>query len=314
MDEARLRTEPGQPLYGADDLIGLDADWVESVRGDFLCPTPSCDEARAIPVLKRTPPNRYKPHFRFHTAAVHLDDCPHNKTVTSSTADGGVPTNPNTGQSTYPSRLLRRAPRVISPAEGEDSQPATETTAPRRTRGPGSTHVDHDNRQGVYTIRRLCQTYINYPQNRADMIIDVPEITDTNSYQYAFKKLKMLGNTAITREPRQRIFLAPLRIFNHTEESPGAVTVHLHAGTDDKKYRVIINLEDSTKGEIRSLRTALDNARGEAEDNYRANVKETTWVFFIGNQDSEELAAFHVTDTTRICFITGTIIYPKRTR
>ncbi|MET4614156.1 hypothetical protein ABIC28_005169 [Rhodococcus sp. PvR044] len=311
IESARLRFQPDdEPLF-AEDLVNLDQEWVESVRPDFICPTPSCD-ARVVAVLTRTPPRRRTPHFRNHDGVIHQDDCVYAAGRVDIHADGGEAVDPDTGLSTYASRLGRRTVRTVTTPDTAAGPLGPGSNGHRqRTRGPGSSHVDYERRRTVYTIRPLCRAFIDNVYQREHMIIDVPEITTTSSYLYAFKRLWRYDGQL---EPRVRIFYGELRYRDRAEETDETTTVWLHAGTRENRYNLVIDHADWTAGEVRAMRRDLHTALAEAEDCVRGDTYEKTWAFFIGRQDTDRPATFHITDSTRICFITATIEHPQRVR
>lgn len=312
IESARLNFQPDdEPLF-AEDLVNLDREWVESVRPDFICPTPSCD-ARVVAVLGRTPPRRRAPHFRNHDGATHQDDCIYAANGFDPHADGGEAVDPDTGLSTYASRLRARSTRTITtPDAASGPQDPGPDGHRQRTRGPGSSRVDYDRRRTVHTIRPLCRAYIDNLDRLEHMIIDVPEITTTSSYLYAFKRLGW--RQSIPPELRARIFYGELRFTDRPEETDVTTTVWLHAGTREDRYNLVIDHADWTAGEVRAMRRDLHTALAEAEDCVRGSSDEKTWAFFIGRQDTDRPATFHITDSTRICFITGMIEHPQRVR
>ena len=312
---------PALGVIMADDLVNLDRDWVESVRGHFVCETDGCG-ARVVAVLGRTPPLRRIPHFRAHPDAVHDPQCPWADVVVEATSNGGDPENPLTGQHSYPSRLIILTERTVTAATSDGTAGRTRGgPTSRRTRGDGSTAVDHHTRGIVRTIRPLCRAFIAHPDHRREMLIDIPDI-DATHYQFAFKRLRETTEP-VPRERYRRIFYAPLRIFGRpeeTEETEDRTVITLYAGRRDpadyrltQPYRIVVDHTDWTDSRIRTLRRDRRDARDEAKDDY-PHTPTKPWAFFIGSQDTDDPATFLVDNPVHICFITAEITYPPPNR
>lgn len=168
----------------------------------------------------------------------------------------------------------------------------------------------------IRTIRPACRTYINFPNDREFLPLDIPGVRG-KTYAQVFwcipnKKPAFFAN------PRH-LFYAPIR----WKEAPVATEAHceltLNAGEWDgaaRRYVSLCRLRVDWSGWSPARRNALlreiDAARAEALEQARQDGQVKGWIFFAGEQDGADPALFHVGDERFICALAARMAWPER--
>ena len=210
----------------------------------------------------------------------------------------------------YPSKLILRDLRAITGEPGGGDNDATGGGGTRRT-GDGNSGTSTSNRRRVAnTIRPICRTFINFPYDR-DLELEVPGI-DATKYLSVFKKLKW---DELARYPDARIFYAAIR-WSKPVETDEFLEVTVDAGERDQEkrlvrgHRVRVEWADWSKAKRTYVRNEIEAARKEAIAAKDKGTKEKGYLFFVGDQDTDDATLFRVTDHRLICCLVDEITYP----
>ena len=171
---------------------------------------------------------------------------------------------------------------------------------------------ERQSRRQVNAIRNICRAFIRFPHDRG-MSLNVPGISG-QIYMTAFKKLR----NEVQPYPEPKIFYAPL-LWNKFTENDENLIIPLSGewGEDEsgkpkptRSYQIYINWASWSKAKRTVVRKELEAARTEAIEAKGKGLKDKAWVFFIGEQDTENPEIFYVSDYRLICAIVGHITYP----
>lgn len=152
-------------------------------------------------------------------------------------------------------------------------------------------------------IRRLCQCYINYPNDR-DLPLNLPNIGNS-TYGKLFSHIP---NKKIVSIDTSRILLAPMQ-FSEPKISDTEIIIELSRGiwNDDftqliEKYNLIVDISNWSKAKKTMFKRELELVRRQAIHTNNKK-KNKTWIFFLGEQDAHDLSKFHVQDHRLVCAI-----------
>lgn len=155
------------------------------------------------------------------------------------------------------------------------------------------------------TIRPICRTFMNFPLDR-DLPLSVPGAFG-NTYDEVIRKLT---SRDLVSYPRKHILAAPLS-WSKVKDVGGKIEVELSYGfwANSKlvaPYRLIIDSTTWSAAKKNYILNELEVSREEAKERAKAGKKsEKSWVFFFGEQDSDNVSDFLVTDHRLICCLTG---------
>lgn len=211
----------------------------------------------------------------------------------------------------FPRKLVLRNERSIV---DEATDPVTSTKNAKKT-------VEHDDNdiekkchyRTTSTIRPICRMFIDFPFNR-DQPLTIPGISG-NTYRYIFKCLK---KDEIIVYPKIRIFYAPIQWTKSLFVDNEYGKIFLGYGEwckEEKKfkkpYKVHIHWENWSKAKRDFVAKDIEEGRlGAIAASKVEENKKKGWLFFIGDQDSDDPALFHVNDHRLICCHVDEIIYP----
>ncbi|MGW4244938.1 hypothetical protein [Nocardia sp. NPDC004722] len=207
--------------------------------------------------------------------------------------------------------------RLVRPTVREEVDPDSGTEPQQRsTRGPADPS-DSEEKPGLReattsTIRPFCRTYIQYPNLRSRLRINIPEI-EADFYQFAFKRLEQ---DKIVAHPQRRIFYAQVAWRTEPDFTADAAEITLYAGERDPErparvsrgYRVVIDWSSWNPKTRSALRREIAAARRDARDQAGTAVK--TWLFFLGTQDPSDDAILRVNHHSDYVFLTAEIASP----
>ena len=207
-------------------------------------------------------------------------------------------------------KLIEKRPVVEPGFSGDESKSSSTRSASSRS-GEGNS-PERQSRRQVNAIRNICRAFIRFPHDRG-MSLNVPGISG-QIYMTAFKKLR----NEVQPYPEPKIFYAPL-LWNKFTENDENLIIPLSGewGEDEsgkpkptRSYQIYINWASWSKAKRTVVRKELEAARTEAIEAKGKGLKDKAWVFFIGEQDTENPEIFYVSDYRLICAIVGHITYP----
>lgn len=160
------------------------------------------------------------------------------------------------------------------------------------------------------TIRPICRAFINFPFNR-DLPLTIPGVL-SNTYQYVFWSLK---KNQIIFYSQSKVFYAPIS-WKALVTDGDYLDIQLNAGEWGEKcfsrsYKVRVNWKDWGTAKRNSVARELEIARLEAIEANKRRDRQKGWLFFMGKQDSNDPAIFHVEDHRLICCLVAEILYPE---
>ncbi|QEL56034.1 hypothetical protein [Chromobacterium paludis] len=210
----------------------------------------------------------------------------------------------------YPSRLVLLDDREIVDA-GASGVAGTKTSV-QGSHGSTGTVPSHPRRRSANTIRPICRAFINLPYDR-DLPLEIPGVNGTD-FQSVFKRLRSNG---LQRYPGTHIFYAPIR-WSQPIETDEFLEVLLDAGErepggrliPEKAHRLRIDWHDWSEFKRRSVRNEMAVGKQEAIEARKNNKKINGWVFFLGQQDPDDISLFQVSDHRLVCCLHGEVIYP----
>ncbi len=162
-------------------------------------------------------------------------------------------------------------------------------------------------RREAHTILLICEAFIGYPCNR-DLPLVVPNIKG-KTYDEVFQRLE---NKIKGPYKNQKIFFASIRPSNDIENND-FLEVELSYGDWDKNklkrpYKVRINRRGLSNSKYQPLKREIENVRTNWKENKANNKDVKGWLFFVGKQDPNDPAIFHVNDHRLICCIYDELI------
>ncbi|NHZ81878.1 hypothetical protein F2P44_21740 [Massilia sp. CCM 8695] len=216
----------------------------------------------------------------------------------------------------FPSRLSLsdgQAPGPAAPAAaaafGSATLAAVHAAARAAAKGQYHGHT-------VKTIRPLCRTYINFPNDRAFLPLEIPGVWGSTYAQLFW--LIPNKKPAFFKNPRH-LFYAPLRWKDLPVISETHCELTLGAGQWDSAARGYLSLcrlrvDWSGWSDVRrrTLQHEIHAARTEALELARRDSGIKGWIFFVGTQDRLDPGLFHVDDARFICCLAARMAWPER--
>lgn len=265
---------------------------------------------KAIPCSYQ-PHNKVRPYFK--VIGKHDSDCDvegeeklvgKGKNERLSTARGDFPIP-------YPSKLVLRDYRPVLDPDPAPAPAILHIDGNDGSRGRSSNGKNDSTRgREANTIRPICRSFINYPHDR-DLPLSIPGIEGA-TYISIFKKLNWGGLQAY---PGQKLLYSAIR-WNKAVETDEYLEVLLDAGVREGGklkvgHKIHIDWSNWSKAKRTFVKNDLETARLEAIEESEKKSKKKAYLFFIGQQDADDIAIFHVTDHRLICCIVDEITYPK---
>lgn len=217
----------------------------------------------------------------------------------------------------FPNRLELKTHRIVSHTEGLPTAPRS--LPPKIKTIEDLLKIYRERPWTANTIRPICRTFLNYPYDR-DLPLTIDGIL-ANTYRSAFKIIK---RDLFTNHIERKIFYAPMgwKTLQKTEDE---LEIKLGYGerppTDEKStinrttlnpYRIKVHWKNWSNYQRNYVCQEFEAARRESIEAKKNNKKAKGWVFFIGEQDHNDLSIFHVTDHRLICCIVDELIYPTK--
>lgn len=217
----------------------------------------------------------------------------------------------------FPNRLELKTHRIVSHTEGLPTAPRS--LPPKIKTIEDLLKIYRERPWTANTIRPICRTFLNYPYDR-DLPLTIDGIL-ANTYRSAFKIIK---RDLFTNHIERKIFYAPMgwKTLQKTEDE---LEIKLGYGerppTDEKSTinrrtlnpcRIKVHWKNWSNYQRNYVCQEFEAARRESIEAKKNNKKAKGWVFFIGEQDHNDLSIFHVTDHRLICCIVDELIYPTK--
>lgn len=264
-----------------------------------------CD-TQAFPRSYR-PENLLRAHFQIRDS--HGPGCETEKEskVIAQGKRGSVQRELETSPGLSPARLqLIDTRTIVDPALPRTEQ---QTQSVGRQDTMGNT-ARREGRRAANSIRPICRAFLRFPYDR-HLSLEVPGVVPT-TYQTAFKKLRSEG---LERFAQARVFYGELA-WSQALESPEHLTISLNAGEwEDEKltpYQVIVHWQEWSAVARGRLKNELEVARKEGMEAKKAKKGSRSYLFFIGNQDANSPALFHVLDHRLICTLHDELVFPPK--
>lgn len=149
-----------------------------------------------------------------------------------------------------------------------------------------------------------------FPHDR-HLSLAVPGVA-SRTYQTAFKKLRSEG---LERFAQARVFYGELA-WSQAVESPAHLTISLNAEEWENEkltpYQVLVHWQEWSAAARGRLKNELEVARKEGMEAKKAKRASRSYLFFIGSQDAQNTALFHVRDHRLICTLHDELISRRR--
>ncbi|KYP88388.1 hypothetical protein WB67_01045 [bacteria symbiont BFo2 of Frankliniella occidentalis] len=207
-------------------------------------------------------------------------------------------------------KLIEKRPVVEAGFAGDEGN-SSSTRSVSLASGEGCS-PERQSRREANSIRNICRAFIRFPYDRG-MSLNVPGING-QIYMTVFKKLR----DKVQPYPEPKIFYAPL-LWNKFTENDENIIISLSGewGEDEsgkpkptRSYQLYIDWANWSKAKRTVVRKEMEAARTEAIEAKSKRLKDKAWVFFIGEQDTQNPEIFYVSDYRLICAIVGHITYP----
>ncbi len=193
-----------------------------------------------------------------------------------------------------------------APAEGGDAKISSGPRSASAYREPCQKPAG---RRAANSIRPICRAFIEFPYDR-HLALQVSGV-QSNTYQTVFKVLR---STGIERLSQQRIFYGELS-WTAAREDGDKLVIPLNAGEWIAKkltpYTVVVEWKDWTQTARSRLINELKIARKENMDAKKQDRSQRTYLFFLGQQNMDDLSQFTVNDLRLICTVHGELAFPK---
>jgi hypothetical protein len=208
----------------------------------------------------------------------------------------------------FPNRLVLQDARLI--ASSNEALKTVISTKYRQADSGSSVKNQRQYQWTAETIRPICRTFINYPFDRY-LPLSVPDIA-AKTYSSVFRSLK---SDQIIRYPQLQFFYAPLSwtppTINHDH-----LEIQLSYGHWENKkltvpYQVKVNWKNWSIAKRNYVSREIEIARLESIAAKKGGEKSKGFLFFVGTQDENNPALFHIDDHRLICCLVAEIIYPQ---
>lgn len=207
----------------------------------------------------------------------------------------------------FPSRLVLRD---LRPVVGSGGVQGDASSQPERNTGSKTGNKPQRNRHfATQTIRSICRTFINYPFDR-DLPLMLPGVA-ADSYQRAFRSLK---RDEVISYPECRLFYARI---SWTAPTVNEEHLEIQLGHGEwnegklmRRYRVQVDWRSWSSAKRNYVSREVEASRLEGIAAKKRGDKDDGWLFFIGKQDENDSALFHVDDHRLICCLVAEMIYP----
>lgn len=217
----------------------------------------------------------------------------------------------------YPSKLVLEDSR---PVAGKAAVPPASAAERPGSPGNATLHAAPARRlhhgHSVKTIRPACRTFINFPNDREFLPLEIPGLWG-KTYAKLFWYLRNRKPEAFVRA--RHLYYAPIRWKAEPVQTEACCELTLATGEWDaanRRYSKLNVLRVDWSGWSRSRRQALLRevaaAREEAVEAARQDGDIKGWLFFVATQDAGDPALFHLDDHRFICCLAARLSWPAR--
>jgi len=191
---------------------------------------------------------------------------------------------------------------------------------PERTQSRSTNGGENERHHGhtVKTIRPICRTFIHFPYDRSYLPLSIPGVSG-DRYSTIFRYLGSKKQEAF--KEREQLYYAAIRFKADPAIGDDCFELVLNAGEWDREKReykalsiVRVDWSDWSQARRSSLIREHEVVRSEAEKRFGEGKGEKGWVFFVGRQDADDPALFHVNHYRFICFLSAQISWPPKVR
>ena len=168
----------------------------------------------------------------------------------------------------------------------------------------------------IKTIRPACRTYINFPNDREFLPLEIPGVWG-KTYAQLFWFIPNKKPAFFTNP--HHLFYAPIRWKEAPAPSEAHCVLILNAGEWDsaaRRYLSLCRLRVDWSGWSPARRNTLlheiNTARAEAVEQAGQDNQIKGWIFFVGTQDRDDPSLFHVDDERFICALAARMSWPER--
>lgn len=263
-------------------------------------------ETQAFPRSFR-PENLVRAHFQIRDP--HGQDCETEmeSKVIAQGKRGSVQSELETSPGLSPARLqLIDTQTIVDPTLPRTGQ-LTQSVGRQGTKG---NTARREGRRAANSIRPICRAFLCFPYDR-HLSLEIAGVTPT-TYQTAFKKLRSEG---LEQFAQARVFYGELA-WSQAVESREHLTISLNAGEWKNgkltPYQVIVHWLEWSAAARGRLKNELEVARKEGIEAKKAKKRSRSYLFFIGNQDANSPALFHVLDHRLICTLHDELLFPPK--
>ena len=251
--------------------------------------------------------NKVRPYFRVKEA--HKADCNVDGEIElvkraqkqSVQTSEGIPGG-------FPDRLILQDSRPV--VDQNVGSPTTSSRGECRSNSNEGRRVHRNARWAAKTIRPICRTFINFPFDR-NLPLAVPDVP-ANTFQHVFRSLK---RDQIITYPELHIFNAPIYWKRPIIDEEKFEILLSYGEWKEQKliqpYQVRIDWRDWSKVKRDYVVKEIETAISESKEAKKNGEKKKGWLFFIGRQDENIPALFHVEDHRLICCIVAEMVYPR---
>lgn len=207
-------------------------------------------------------------------------------------------------------RLIEQRQVVNADIEGGENKPSSmrsaSSTSSKRSK------PERQSRRPVNSIRKICRAFICFPYDRG-MSLNMPDINAT-TYMTVFKKLK----DPIQFYPNRHVFYSQL-LWHKFEQNDDQIIIPLSGEWTKEEfgkrkplrsYKLHVEWGNWSKAKRTMLYNELKIVQEEAKQAAKKKDKERAYVFFIGEQHTDNPEVFYVRDYRLLCAIMGHITYP----
>lgn len=247
--------------------------------------------------------NKKRPYFR--SKEKHNPDCDIDgeRELINKGKQGQV-SNQNSFPGRYPNSLQLKDERTEVEADSTDKQtlkPKQKTASTTSSTGGALQYRGH---YIANTIRPICRFFINFPYDR-HLRLKISGI-EGESYKNIFT---YLANGDPELYKKIKLYYACIKWKSITEHDDHLDAELLPKGKSES-YKVRINWKNWSTSKRNYIKNELVAGTQEAIDAHQSTKR--GWLFFIGNQDTENPHIFNIDDHRLMCYIVDEISYPKK--
>lgn len=216
----------------------------------------------------------------------------------------------------FPNKLTLTDERLVQNG-GDDFQGDPNGSGRRSRGGKDGTAPRKHHGHTVKTIRSICRTFVNFPNDRDTLQLQIPGVPGS-TYARVFAYISGSKKPEPLPSPT-RLFYAAIRwtVAPSISESHCDLTLNAGEWDPDKRVhkllcRLRVDWSSWSKSRRDSLMTEFDTAREEAASDAKKNKQAKGWIFFVGTQDADDSSLFHSDNRRLICCLSAEMIWPTK--